>query len=72
MAYNSRNHRKKIDFVMKHYEDWKQRNGDIPDTHFVRVVLRDLGHSMTYTGFMQGYKHKKKSIKVDKKQLLMF
>ncbi|MFC0182762.1 hypothetical protein SAMN04515674_12171 [Pseudarcicella hirudinis] len=58
MAYNNRNHLKKVDFIRMKYLEWKNRNEDIPDTYFVRKILKELGHSMSYSAFMKGYKHK--------------
>ena len=74
MAYNPKNQIRKRTFIMKHYRAWKDKNGDIPDTYFVRVILRDLGHSMTYGTFMTNYKHFEKKNKdvVNKKQLALF
>ncbi len=70
MAYNSNNHKKKRKFIMKKYWDWKGCNEDIPDTFFVRVILRDLGHPMCYSAFMKGYKHYEEE--VDGEQLSLF
>jgi hypothetical protein len=55
---------------MKKYWDWKGCNEDIPDTFFVRVILRDLGHPMCYSAFMKGYKHYEEE--VDGEQLSLF
>lgn len=56
MAYQSEFHQKQVEYIMKIYEEWKAKNSDIPDTRFVKVVLRDRGHFMSYQGFMNGYK----------------
>jgi hypothetical protein len=57
MAYNSKNHEKKIKFVMNIYNEWKKGKEDIPDTRFVKNVLPQHGFNMSYAGFMNGYKH---------------
>lgn len=57
MAYNSKNHEKKIEFVMGIYKEWKERRSDIPDTRFVKNELPKYNIFMSYTGFMNGYKH---------------
>jgi hypothetical protein len=57
MAYNSRNHEAKVKFVMEIYKEWKKKRADIPDTRFVKHVLPQHGFTMSYTGFMNGYKH---------------
>lgn len=74
MAYNPKNQIRKRAFVMEHYWDWKDKNGDIPDTFFVRVILPKIGHPMAYVTFMTNYKHFEKKSKevVNKKQLALF
>lgn len=73
MAYNVRNFEKRVAFIMRQYKAWKSKNEDIPDTYFVRVILRDLGHEMTYGNFMRCYKHRSKTRKISSsKQLNLF
>lgn len=72
MAYNSENHEKKVAFVMEKYKEWKLRKEDIPDTRFVKSVLPQLGFTMSYTGFMNGYKHRGKKKEGNKRQLSLF
>jgi len=75
MAYQGEFHEKQIEYIMSIYEEWKSRNSDRPDTYFVRVVLRDRGHFMSYQGFMNGYKSKfygKRNKPKDRKQLSLF
>jgi hypothetical protein len=72
MAYNSDNHEKKVAFVMEKYREWKQRKEDIPDTRFVKSVLPTLGLPMSYTGFMNGYKHRHRQKREDDAQLSLF
>jgi hypothetical protein len=73
MAYNSDNHKTKVAFVMNIYREWKLRREDIPDTRFVKSELPKFGFKMSYTGFMNGYKHYGKNRnKGDRSQLGLF
>jgi hypothetical protein len=57
MAYNSNNHKEKVKFVMEKYNEWKKGKEDIADTRFVKHILPQFGLKMSYSGFMNGYKH---------------
>jgi hypothetical protein len=75
MAYHGEHHVKQIAYIMQIYEEWKERNGDRPDTFFVSRILPQRGYFMSYQGFMNGYKSKfygKRNKTKDRKQLSLF
>lgn len=58
MAYTSTYHDMRVQHVLTIYKEWKVRNGDRPDTYFVKVILPKHNIYMSYIGFQKGYKTK--------------